>query len=79
MNRTEKPLTLSALESALVRHGVIHAAAIEDPEGFDEGETREGVLRVFEEITGMVERRVEDGAARGAAEPNQDGERKERA
>lgn len=61
---TAKPLTLLALESALVRHGVIHAAAIEDPEGYDEGETREGVLRVFEEITGMVGRREESEAQR---------------
>lgn len=52
-------LKLLALERALVRHGVIHAAAIDDPEGFDDGQTREGVLKVFEELTGMVGRKAE--------------------
>jgi hypothetical protein len=42
------------LECALVRHGVVHAAAIEDAEGFDMGMTREAILKVYEDITGMI-------------------------
>lgn len=47
-------VTLADLEAALVRHGVIQADAIADATGFDEGRTREAVLRVFEDITKRV-------------------------
>jgi hypothetical protein len=43
---------LTDLEAALVRHGVVQAAAIDDAQGYDEGQTREGILKVFEDITG---------------------------
>jgi hypothetical protein len=45
---------LRDLEAALVRHCVIHADAIDDAEGYDEGQTRDAILSVFEDITGMT-------------------------
>lgn len=47
-------MRLSSLTDALIRHGVIQADAIEDAEGYDEGRTRDAVLKVYEDITGMV-------------------------
>ena len=38
------------LEALLVRHGLVEAAALEDPEGYDSGKTRLAVWKVAEEL-----------------------------
>ena len=43
-------LSLGALESSLIRRGIVHAAAIEDADGYDEGRTRDAILAVFEDL-----------------------------
>jgi hypothetical protein len=53
MSRSE--ISLTELESALVRHGVIHKDAIDDAENYDMGMTREAILKVYEDITHMME------------------------
>ena len=43
-------LSLGVLESSLIRRGIIPAAAIEDADGYDEGQTRDAILAVFEDL-----------------------------
>jgi len=47
-------MKLSEFERILVKHGIVHEAAIEDEEGYDGGETRERILKAFEDISGMT-------------------------
>jgi hypothetical protein len=54
---------LTDLETALVRHGVIQSAAIDDAEGYDMGMTREAVLKVYEDVTGMMPNTKLNGAS----------------
>jgi len=51
---TPPKLSLKDLENSLVRHGVIQADSIDDAEGYDEMRTQDAVLKVYEDITGMV-------------------------
>lgn len=39
---------LCHFEAALIKHGIIQAAAIEDAEGYDEGRIRDAALLVYE-------------------------------
>lgn len=41
---------LADFETALIRHGIIPAAAINDAGGYDEGETRDAVLSAYEDL-----------------------------
>lgn len=50
-------MKLSEFESVLVKHGIVHEAAIEDEEGYDGGAMRERILKAFEDITGMTNKR----------------------
>lgn len=60
VNQHKPALSLKTLEDSLVRHGVVHRDAIDDAEGYDEGFTRDAVLNVFEDITGMVKPNARD-------------------
>jgi len=43
-------LTLTRFQNALVRYGVIDAAAIDDPEGYDGEQTLRCVADAFDEL-----------------------------
>ena len=61
-------LSLRDLEISLVRHGVIQADSIDDAEGYDEGRTRDLVLKVYEDLTGMVKQNNTPHRSGGAGE-----------
>jgi hypothetical protein len=48
-------LSLGALESSLIRRGIVPAAAIEDADGYDEGRTRDAILAVFEDMEQAID------------------------
>lgn len=53
---TDQPVVgLAAFESALVRHGVVQAAAVDDSTNYDEGRTSEAILKAYEDTMQRVE------------------------
>lgn len=43
--------TLHQLEGVLVRRGITHEAAVEDPDGYDGGQTIEAIRLAYEDLT----------------------------